>query len=209
MAKSPKRRPGQVAEIVRQVLAEALARDIRDPRVGLITLTRVDVSGDLSHAKVFVMARGEGVAQGEEGVAKNKSYSLLATRYLVEAQGIEPWSEPAFSAASTCVGRCLRVVPGRSSANLPGTNLRRISPGASEDHARPARLCYSTPTPRTGSVAEGAFASLAQLRQPAPNQSWQLNVSKRFYQEPGPGHAAIPSTDPSKPVAPVFGLPGS
>jgi len=125
-------------------------------------------------------------------------------REVMEAQGIEPWSEPAFSAASTCVGRCLCVVPGRSSANLPGTNLRRISPAASEDHVRPARLCYSTPTPRTGSVAEGAFASLAQLRQPAPNQSWQLNVSKRFYQGPGPGHAAIPSTDPSKPVAPVL-----
>ena len=72
MAKSPKRRPGQVAEIVRQVLAEALARDIRDPRIGLVTLTRVDVSGDLSHAKVYVMARGEGVAKSDEGVAKSE-----------------------------------------------------------------------------------------------------------------------------------------
>ena len=70
MAKSPKRRPGQVAEIVRQVLAEALARDIRDPRVGLVTLTRVDVSGDLSHAKVYVMARGEGGAKSEEDGAR-------------------------------------------------------------------------------------------------------------------------------------------
>jgi len=59
----------------------------------------------------------------------------------VEAQGIEPWSEPAFSAASTCVGRCLRVVPGRSSANLPGTNLRIFSPAASEGRGRPARFC--------------------------------------------------------------------
>ena len=70
MAKSPKRRPGQVAEIVRQVLAEALARDIRDPRVGLVTLTRVDVSGDLSHAKVYVMVNelgnGENKGNGED-----------------------------------------------------------------------------------------------------------------------------------------------
>jgi ribosome-binding factor A len=67
VAKSPKRRPGQVAEIVRQVLAEALARDIRDPRVGLVTLTRVDVSGDLSHAKVYVMVNelGKGEDQGK------------------------------------------------------------------------------------------------------------------------------------------------
>ena len=87
MAKSPKRRPGQVAEIVRQVLAEALARDIRDPRVGLITLTRVDVSGDLSHAKVFVRARGEGVAKGEEGVAKSEEDGVRALEGLKSAAG--------------------------------------------------------------------------------------------------------------------------
>lgn len=78
MGKSSKRRPGQVAEIVRQVLAEALAREIRDPRVGLVTLTRVDVSGDLSHAKVYVMANelgktGEEGNSGEEALAGLKS----------------------------------------------------------------------------------------------------------------------------------------
>jgi len=54
-----KRRPEQVAEIVRQVLAETITREVRDPRVGLVTLTRVMVSGDLSHAQVYVMAPGE------------------------------------------------------------------------------------------------------------------------------------------------------
>ena len=87
MAKSPKRRPGQVAEIVRQVLAEALARDIRDPRIGLVTLTRVDVSGDLSHAKVYVMARGEGPANSEEGVAKNEQDGARALEGLKSAAG--------------------------------------------------------------------------------------------------------------------------
>ena len=70
MGKSSKRRPGQVAEIVRQVLAEALAREIRDPRVGLVTLTRVDVSGDLSHAKVYVMVNDLG--KGEEGTGEGE-----------------------------------------------------------------------------------------------------------------------------------------
>jgi len=81
VAKSPKRRPGQVAEIVRQVLAEALARDIRDPRVGLVTLTRVEVSGDLSHAKVFVMASSEG------GVAKSEEDGARALEGLKSAAG--------------------------------------------------------------------------------------------------------------------------
>ena len=67
MGKSSKRRPGQVAEIVRQVLAEALTREIRDPRVGLVTITRVDVSGDLSHAKVFVMVNELGKTGEDPG----------------------------------------------------------------------------------------------------------------------------------------------
>lgn len=67
MGKSSKRRPGQVGEIVRQVLAEALAREIRDPRVGLVTITRVDVSGDLSHAKVFVMVNDLGKTGEDAG----------------------------------------------------------------------------------------------------------------------------------------------
>jgi ribosome-binding factor A len=54
-----RRRPEQVGEIVRQVLAEAIAREVRDPRIGFITVTRVMVSGDLSHADVYVMAQGE------------------------------------------------------------------------------------------------------------------------------------------------------
>ena len=34
-------------------LADLLARELRDPRVGMITITSVDVSPDISHAKVF------------------------------------------------------------------------------------------------------------------------------------------------------------
>ena len=44
---------------MRQVLAEAITREVRDPRVGLVTLTRVEVSGDLSHATVAVLAPGD------------------------------------------------------------------------------------------------------------------------------------------------------
>lgn len=45
---------------MRQVIAEVLARgELRDPRVGLVTVTRVAVSGDLSHARIAVAAPGE------------------------------------------------------------------------------------------------------------------------------------------------------
>lgn len=48
-------RVAQVAEVVRHVVAEALATDIRDPRVGLVTVTGTRVSRDLGHAYVSVV----------------------------------------------------------------------------------------------------------------------------------------------------------
>ena len=39
--------------MIQRELSELLRQDVRDPRVGMVTLTSVDVSPDLSHAKVF------------------------------------------------------------------------------------------------------------------------------------------------------------
>jgi len=46
-------RPQKVADLMRRELAELLRREVRDPRVGMVTLTSVDVSPDLSHAKIY------------------------------------------------------------------------------------------------------------------------------------------------------------
>ena len=46
-------RPRRVADLIQRELSDLLRREVRDPRVGMITLTSVDVSPDLSHAKVF------------------------------------------------------------------------------------------------------------------------------------------------------------
>ena len=46
-------RPQKVADLIQRELSDLLRRELRDPRVGMVTLTAVDVSPDLSHAKVF------------------------------------------------------------------------------------------------------------------------------------------------------------
>jgi ribosome-binding factor A len=46
-------RPQKVADLVQRELSELIRLEIRDPRVGMVTITSVDVSPDLSHAKVF------------------------------------------------------------------------------------------------------------------------------------------------------------
>ena len=47
----------RVNESVRQVLAEALP-ELKDPRIGLVTVTGVDTAADLRHAVVFVSVLG-------------------------------------------------------------------------------------------------------------------------------------------------------
>ena len=46
-------RPQKVADLIQRELSDLLHREVRDPRVGMVTITAVDVSPDLSHAKVF------------------------------------------------------------------------------------------------------------------------------------------------------------
>jgi len=46
-------RPQKVADLIQRELSDLLRREVRDPRVGMVTLTSVDVAPDLSHAKVF------------------------------------------------------------------------------------------------------------------------------------------------------------
>lgn len=46
-------RPQKLGDLIQRELSELVQRELRDPRVGMITITSVDVSPDFSHAKVF------------------------------------------------------------------------------------------------------------------------------------------------------------
>lgn len=52
-------RPDRVADQLRSELAQLLARDVHDPGVGFVTLTRVHVSPDLQQARVMYTALGD------------------------------------------------------------------------------------------------------------------------------------------------------
>ena len=58
------RRPDRVSEAIREEIATFLTDGVKDPRVrGLVTVTGVDVTRDLRHAKVFVSILGEEAAR--------------------------------------------------------------------------------------------------------------------------------------------------
>jgi ribosome-binding factor A len=55
----PSGRMRRVDEAVRAVLSDAIAKDVKDPRVGFVTVTGVKTSPDLRHARVYVSVLGD------------------------------------------------------------------------------------------------------------------------------------------------------
>lgn len=57
-------RTERVQKLARQVLGDAL-QSLKDPRIGFVTVTRVRITPDLRHARVFVSILGDPDAQKE------------------------------------------------------------------------------------------------------------------------------------------------
>lgn len=52
------RRTRQVGEFLREELTDIIRRDVKDPRIGFMSITRVDVTPDLRHAAVYISVLG-------------------------------------------------------------------------------------------------------------------------------------------------------
>jgi ribosome-binding factor A len=76
-------RPQKLADLVQRELSDLIAHDMRDPRVGMVTITSVDVSPDLSHAKVFFTLLDKGKLEDtQRGLKRSAGFlrSQLARR---------------------------------------------------------------------------------------------------------------------------------
>ena len=54
----PSRRQIQVADEIREIIAVLLQRELKDPRIGFVTVTGVDVTSDFKYAKIYVSVMG-------------------------------------------------------------------------------------------------------------------------------------------------------
>jgi ribosome-binding factor A len=63
-------RTGRVAEQIQRELADLIQKEVKDPRVGLVTLTGVEVTQDYAHAKVYftTMKSAEQVPKAQAGL---------------------------------------------------------------------------------------------------------------------------------------------
>jgi ribosome-binding factor A len=69
----------RVNESVRQVLSEALP-ELKDPRIGFVTLTGVETSPDLRHARVFVSVLGSERKRRDTLDALGAAHGVLQAR---------------------------------------------------------------------------------------------------------------------------------
>lgn len=77
-------RPRRVAEQIQRELAELIQLEVKDPRVGMVTLTDVEVTPDYSHAKIYftLLNQGHSLQESLEGLNRAAGYlrSQLAHR---------------------------------------------------------------------------------------------------------------------------------
>jgi ribosome-binding factor A len=79
------RRTERVGEEIRDVLARLLREEVTDPRIGIVTLTRVDVAPDFSNARVHWSAlrpRPEAADEGAEPDAETAAGLASAAGFL-------------------------------------------------------------------------------------------------------------------------------
>ena len=67
----------RVNEAVREVLSARIAEGLNDPRIGFVTLTSVETSPDLRHARVYVSVLGDESARADSLAALGSAHGLL------------------------------------------------------------------------------------------------------------------------------------
>jgi len=85
-------RQEKLGELITAELSELLRTRLKDPRVGFASITHVEVSGDLRHAKVFVSVMGTAQEQAEtmkglknaNGFLRHELAGRLTLRYMPE-----------------------------------------------------------------------------------------------------------------------------
>ncbi len=74
----------RVDEAIRQVIGDVVAGDLKDPRVGFVTVTDVRTSSDLSHARVYVSVLGDGVTREATLDGLQSAHGFLQRRLSTE-----------------------------------------------------------------------------------------------------------------------------
>jgi len=92
---APRRRQERLADQIRSELARLMTGDLKDPRIGFATVTRVELSADLGHARAFVSVLGDAEAD-ERTMAGLASAAGFLRREITHRLGLRRAPELAF-----------------------------------------------------------------------------------------------------------------
>ena len=73
-------RPERVADQIRAEVTTMIARDLHDPGVGFVTVTRVEVSPDLQHARVYYTSLGDAAARTNTARALERAAGFMRSQ---------------------------------------------------------------------------------------------------------------------------------
>jgi len=74
----------RVDEAVRAVLSDVITQEIKDPRVGFVTVTAVKTSPDLRHARVYVSVLGDEAVRADSLAGLRSAHGFLQGRIASE-----------------------------------------------------------------------------------------------------------------------------
>ena len=102
------RRTARIASVIREVVSTAILQELRDPRIGNVTVLGVEVSADLRYAKIAISVRGSEQEEtltlhglnSARGYLQSKVAGRIKTRYTPQLRfGIDRGIRKSFEAA--------------------------------------------------------------------------------------------------------------
>jgi ribosome-binding factor A len=80
----------RLADQIQRELSELVRTEVKDPRVGMITITGVEVTSDLAHAKIFFTTLDEGEARAatEQGLRRASGFLRSALGQRITAHNV-------------------------------------------------------------------------------------------------------------------------
>jgi ribosome-binding factor A len=94
LGRDGQKRSHRVAEAIRNELAVLLLREVRDPQISKVTISKVEVTDDLKYARIYytVLGKGTVIEEAERGLQRAKGFmrshiaKSLNMRYTPELQ---------------------------------------------------------------------------------------------------------------------------
>jgi len=134
-------RTDRIAEQIQRELAQLLRLELKDPRIGMITLTGVDVTRDYSHAKVFYTTLGRERKAAQEGLEHASGFLRSQLAHAMKLR-VMPQLHFIYDPSIEYGARLSRLIDQAvADDQLSQDASSSESPGSLSDHDKPDVTC--------------------------------------------------------------------